>query len=53
MQINNKISQTQKKNLVSDISYAILNFSAILHLRDVQQVDLLTLCSYKLKTVIF
>jgi hypothetical protein len=50
MQINNKISQTRKKNLVSDISYAILNFSAILHLHDVEQVDLSTLCSYELKT---
>jgi hypothetical protein len=30
---------------------AILNFSATLDLRDVLQVDFLSLCTYKLKTV--
>jgi hypothetical protein len=34
------------KNLVSDIHSAILNFSAILGLLDVQQVDLSAACTY-------
>jgi hypothetical protein len=35
--LNDKIWLNRKKNLVSDIHSAILNFSAILDLRDVQQ----------------
>jgi hypothetical protein len=35
-----------KKNIVPDIHSAILNFSSILDLRDVQQVDLSRPCTY-------
>jgi hypothetical protein len=53
MQNNNKTCQNRKKNLVSDIHSAILNFSAIFDLRDVLQVDLSISCSLIQNCLIF